>query len=363
MRRSLYPLVGLALILASSACTSVHASTAPANSGYGAAQPSPEKHQPAQGGQANADGPGSGTYPIGPVGPPGRPCLPWVTEESWRHGAEAATVFQQPPRPSCPYSIKLAVAADDAWDVFVGGQKLVPTNGSQENDWRTPARYETVVQGTGSSLVIGIHARDVSGVLSGVLASVRVQRLSPPSSLPPQVIPTDSIGWYAFQPSSQAPTPPANWNTAPYLPFDPATEADWASATLASACTGVWGGNTTFLNNWTAASGGAPPTFWIWEQSCEANATSWRKENWYRLEVHLDYCPSETPPPLPCCTWTITGHGAADGLFDIPPTPGCTTDASSSPATASCIDRVGCGWIPSLCKYSCGFDFWSWECD
>lgn len=302
-----------------------------------------------------------------PLGPPGRLCLPEIEDDIFLRGLDATTPVPRPaPRSACPYSIELAVAADDAWEVFLDGQKLVPMNGSTEDHWRVPARYQTVVHSTGTNLVIGIHAKDVERVASGVLASVRVQRVNPPSILQPLVLQTgNGPGWYAFQPSPVKPTPPADWHTTPYLPFASDTQAEWAPATSAVACLGSWGGSATFLNNWASVSGGAAPTGWVWEADCEAEAASWRQENWYRIDVPVDYCPSDSPPPPPagsCCTWTLSGHGAADGLFDTPPVQGCTTDTGSTPPQAICIDRIGCGWIPSLCKYRCGFDFWDWTC-
>jgi hypothetical protein len=289
-------------------------------------------------------------------------CIPWATNDPNVIARVKQPVFSSRPN-VCQYSVELAVAADDAWEVFVDGTQLAPTNGSSQNLWTNPAAYKTVVNGNGSNVVIGIHARDVSSNLSGLLANVRIKRLTFQTGLPDFVVSTgNGNGWYAFQQPLLAPKPiPANWNTALYLPFDANTAADWAPATLAApVCTSIWNANSTFLTNWTAASGGTAPNDWVWEFSCQANTKAWRKDNWYRLEVPLDYCPTEVPPLVHGCTWQLNGHGEADGLYTTPPVLGCST--KTSPPSAICVDRSACNWLPSLCKYRCGFDFWNWAC-
>jgi hypothetical protein len=364
MRSPITPAGILLLVLASSACASVKGAESRTGESPRELSSTPRPTgQNARGSALNPATPALGA--LVPRGPDGRFCLAEIEDDIWLRSREATTPVSRPAlRPACPYSVELAITADDAWEVFIDGQKLIPMNGSAENDWRVPARYETVVHSSGSNLVIAIHAKDVEGVVSGVLASVRVQRVSPPSLFQPVVLQTgDGFGWYAFQPSLVSAIPPADWHTTPYLPFASGTQADWAPATPAAACLGSWSGSATFLNNWASVSGGAAPTGWVWELDCDAGAASWRQENWYRIDVPVDYCPIDSPPPDgACCTWTLTSHNAADGLFDTPPIQGCTTDTGSTPPQASCIDRIGCGWIPSLCKFRCGFDFWNWSC-
>jgi hypothetical protein len=200
---------------------------------------------------------------------------------------------------SCPSSAELALAADDKWEVYSDGVRLKPTDATNlESSWTKPAKYALSL-GAGHH-VLAVHASDVNGSTSGLIANLKMLGLPYGGGL------TDAhTRWKVLATGA---TPPASWMTAPTLA--------WGTPPVATdACQNSWAANTTFTAAWKSLTVDASPRAWVWNRACGATTSGWQKDNWYRFELDVrcttgsTTCPEGTACPLRDATGAINDVG------------------------------------------------------